>query len=142
MVGGGGPRMLGIAAREADIVAFAPEWKPGGPRPRTMALGSARERIARIRAVAGPRFERIELNVIVFDARVTDLRRSLAEGMSALLGSAVTAVLRTPFFLYGSRRSLVEDLLERRERLGISYVALPARAMRSFAPIVAELRGK
>jgi len=50
--------------------------------------------------------------------------------------------LRTPFFLYGSRRSIVEDLLERRERLGISYIALPERAMRSFAPIVAELRGK
>src|SRR5207244_1257569 len=41
-----------------------------------------------------------------FDARVTDLRRSLAESVSAWLGAAVTAVLRTPFFLYGSRRSI------------------------------------
>ena len=143
MVGGGGPRMLRIAAREADIVALAPQVNArGGPRPRTVGLGSAAERIARLRAVAGGRLERIELNVIVFDARVTDLRRSLAESVSAWLGAAVTAVLRTPFFLYGSRRSIVEDLLERRERLGISYIALPERAMRSFAPIVAELRGK
>src|SRR5437660_315144 len=143
MVGGGGPRMLRIAAREADIVALAPQVNArGGPRPRTVGLGSAAERIARLRAVAGGRLERIELNVIVFDARVTDLRRSLAESVSALLGAAVTAVLRTPFFLYGSRRSIVEDLLECRDRLGISYIALPERAMRSFAPIVAELRGK
>ena len=143
MVGGGGPRMLRIAAREADIVALAPQVNArGGPRPRTVGLGSAAERIARLRAVAGGRLERIELNVIVFDARVTDLRRSLAESVSAWLGAAVTAVLRTPFFLYGSRRSIVEDLLERRERLGISYIALPERAMRSFAPIVAELRGR
>ena len=143
MVGGGGPRMLRIAAREADIVALAPQVNArGGPRPRTIGLGSAAERIARLRAVAGGRLERIELNVIVFDARVTDLRRSLAESVSAWLGAAVTAVLRTPFFLYGSRRSIVEDLLECRERLGISYIALPERAMRSFAPIVAELRGK
>ena len=143
MVGGGGPRMLRIAAREADIVALAPQVNArGGPRPRTVGLGSAAERIARLRAGAGGRLERIELNVIVFDARVTGLRRSLAESVSAWLGAAVTAVLRTPFFLYGSRRSIVEDLLERRARLGISYIALPERAMRSFAPIVAELRGR
>src|SRR5438552_2228585 len=53
-----------------------------------------------------------------------------------------TAVVATPFLMYGSRASLVEDLLERRARLGISYIALPGRAMRAFAPVVAELRGK
>ena len=56
--------------------------------------------------------------------------------------AAVTAVVATPFLMYGSRASLVEDLLERRARLGISYIALPGRAMRAFAPVVAELRGK
>src|SRR5207249_3220066 len=110
--------------------------------PPKMRVDRFAEALARLRAGAGGRRERIALNVIVFGARVTDLRRSLAESVSAWLGAAVTAVLRTPFFLYGSRRSIVEDLLERRERLGISYIALPERAMRSFAPIVAELRGK
>ena len=51
-------------------------------------------------------------------------------------------IVRTPFFLYGSRASLTESLLARRERLGISYVALPGEAMSAFAPIVADLRGK
>jgi probable F420-dependent oxidoreductase len=143
MVGGGGPRMLRIAAREADIVALAPQVNArGGPRPRTIGLASVGERIARVRRAAGPRRDLIELNVIVFDARVTDARRSLLESAASLLGWAATAIVRTPFFLYGSRRSLVEDLLERRERLGISYIALPERALESFAPIVAELRGK
>jgi hypothetical protein len=44
--------------------------------------------------------------------------------------------------LYGSRASIVEDLLARRERLGISYFAVPGRAMRAFGPVVAALRGK
>ena len=114
----------------------------GGPRPRTVGLRSVGERIARLRHAAAERMDHVELNVIVFDARVTDARRSLVDAVAALLGSAVTSLVRTPFFLYGSRRSLVEDLLERRERYGISYIALPEAALEAFAPVVAELRGK
>ena len=88
------------------------------------------------------RFAELELNVIVLDARVTDARQPLLAAVAAHLKSAVTAVVATPFLMYGSRASLVEDLLERRARLGISYIALPGRAMRAFAPVVAELRGK
>ena len=80
--------------------------------------------------------------MIVFDAGVTDAARSILDALTARLKAAVTAVVDTPFFMYGSRASLVEDLLARRERLGISYVALPGRAMRAFGPVVAALRGK
>jgi hypothetical protein len=58
------------------------------------------------------------------------------------LKSGLTAIVDTPFYMYGSRASLVEDLLARRERLGISYIALPGRAMRAFGPVVAALKGK
>ena len=50
-------------------------------------------------------------------------------------------LVQTPFVLYGSRSSLREYLIERRQRLGISYISVPGSAMREFAPIVAELRG-
>ena len=132
--------MLRIAAREAQIVAIAPTLNPrGGARLRTVTVGSVEKRIATLRRA--PRFSELELNVIVFDAQVTDAARSIVAGLAARLKSAVTAVVQTPFFMYGSRASLIEDLLARRERLGISYIALPGRAMRSFAPIVAALRG-
>ena len=141
MIGGGGPRMLRIAAREAQIVAIAPTLNPrGGAKLRTVTVGSVEKRIATLRR--SPRFSELELNVIVFDAQVTDAARSIVDALAARLKSALTAVVDTPFFMYGSRASLVEDLLARRERLGISYIALPGRAMRAFAPIVATLRGK
>ena len=141
MIGGGGPRILRIAAREAQIVSLLPPVDARGRRHiRSMTLASVSEGVARLRRAK--RFAELELNVIVTDAQVTDARQPLLAAVAAHLKSAVTAIVATPFFLYGSRRSLVEDLLERRERLGISYVALPARAMRSFAPIVAELRGR
>jgi probable F420-dependent oxidoreductase len=141
MIGGGGPRMLRIAAREAQIVALAPRVDSrGGPKLRTITVASVAERIAKLRG--SPRFSELELNVIVFDAGVTDAAGSIVDALAARLKSAVTTIIETPFFMYGSRASLTEDLLERRERLGISYVALPGTAMRAFARIVAELRGK
>ena len=133
--------MLRIAAREAQIVGLAPAVNArGGPRLRTVTLASLDERVALLRRE--PRFAELELNVIVFDAQVTDARQSLLAALAARLKAAVTTVIDTPFFMYGSRRSLTEELLRRRERLGISYIALPAAAMRAFAPIVADLRGK
>jgi probable F420-dependent oxidoreductase len=141
MIGGGGPRMLRIAAREAQIMALAPAVNArGGPRLRTLTAASVAERVATLRQ--HPRFGEVELNVIVFDAQVTDARQSLLTALAARLKSTVTAVVDTPFFMYGSRASLTEELLERRARLGISYIALPHAAMEAFAPIVAELRGR
>ena len=141
MIGGGGPRMLRIAAREAQIVAIAPTLGSGGrPKLGTGTVGSVAERIAILRRE--PRFSELELNVIVFDAQVTEAAQSIVEGLAAQIKSAATTIVDTPFFMYGSRASLVEDLLARRERLGISYIALPGGAMKAFAPVVAELRGK
>jgi probable F420-dependent oxidoreductase len=143
MVAGGGPRMLGIAARLAEIVALAPAVNErGGPRLRTVTYRSAEDRISRLRHVAPSRFDALEINVIVFDAQVTDARQSLLAALAARLKLTVTALVATPFFMYGSHASLVEELLARRERTGISYIALPSAAMEAFAPVVAELHGK
>lgn len=141
MIGGGGPRILRIAAREAQIVSLLPPVDAHGRhRIRTITIGSVAERVARLRRAE--RFAELELNVIVLDAQVTDARQPLLAAIAARLKSTVTAVVATPFLMYGSRASLVEDLLERRARLDLSYIALPGGAMRAFAPVVAELRGK
>jgi len=142
MIGGGGPRVIRLAAREADIVTFAPQINASG-RPRLDAITerALTDRVLRFRAAAGDRAERIELNVWVFDAAVTDRARSPMAAVSAQLRRAANGILRSPFVLYGSRSSLRELLIERRERLGISYISVPGNAMREFAPIVAELRG-
>ena len=141
MIGGSGPRMLRIAAREAQIVALVPALDPLGVSTlRSLRMESVEKRIAILRRT--PRFSELELNVIVFDAAVTDRARSIVDALTARLKSAVTAVVESPFVLYGSRASIVEDLLARRERLGISYIAVPGSAMRAFGPVIAALRGK
>jgi probable F420-dependent oxidoreductase len=142
MIGGGGPRVLRLAARHADIVTFSPQVNASG-RPRLDALTekALAGRVTSFRAAAGDRAEQIELNVFVFDAAVTDRARSLMAAVSGYLRRAANDLVRSPFVLYGSRSSLRELLVERRERLGLSYISVPGNAMREFAPIVAELRG-
>ena len=42
LIGGGGPRMLRLAAREADIVALQPQFDPRGPPPPMRSGGRGR----------------------------------------------------------------------------------------------------
>ena len=143
MIGGGGPVMLRLAARHADIVALAPQVNAeGGPHLAHLSAGATAEKVALVRAAAGERFDRLELNVIVFDAAVTGDRSSFAASIAARLKGAVAGVIDSPYFLFGSLDQIRADLLARRERFGISYVALPEKVMEAFAPLARELGGR
>jgi probable F420-dependent oxidoreductase len=144
MVGGGGPRLLRLAAREAQIVGLAPQMSMAG-RPMLRAIGddAVAERIEVVRRAAGERFETLELNAFVADGGVAGGGRSMAASLTALLKAAgPAAVGGSPYLLYGSLAQLRESLLRRRERTGISSYGIPARRMEDFAPLVAELSGR
>jgi hypothetical protein len=51
-------------------------------------------------------------------------------------------VEQSPFALVGPTSKIIDDLLERRERWGFSYVIVGAEDVESFAPVVAALNGK
>ncbi|MCU0483705.1 MAG: TIGR03621 family F420-dependent LLM class oxidoreductase [Chloroflexi bacterium] len=143
LVGGGGPRMLRLAAREADIVALQPQVDPRGrPMLRQATEGATAGKVAIVREAAGGRFEHLELNVIVADAGLVGRRRPAGEALVAAGMSLATGLVGTPYVLYGTLGGLRDGLLRRRDRLGISYYALPRRAMEAMAPLVAELAGR
>lgn len=144
LLGGGGRRMLRVAAREADIVNVNFDLREGRVNPALVRTGMAdatEEKIAWIRQAAGDRIEQIELSVTVFFASITDDRVSLATAVSRGLGSAAADVLDTPHFLIGTVDEILESLRERRARYGISYVILPGDVAESFAPVVERLTG-
>jgi probable F420-dependent oxidoreductase len=135
MVGGGGRRILSLAAREADIVALVPQVDARGRHRGTDITGSATaEKIGWIRAAAGERFDRLEIQGFVADGDVG--------GVAALAKRVPFALIDSPYFLYGSAEQIERDLIRRRERLGISYYPIPERLMTDFAPVVAALRGR
>jgi probable F420-dependent oxidoreductase len=142
MLGGGGPRLLRMAAREAQIVGFAPQMGTAGrPMLRATTEAALADRVAIVRQAAGSRFEELELNVFVADAGVIGHGQPLPASLSAFVKSAGPAAIGgSPYLLYGSAAQLRERLLRRRDRIGISAYGIPSRAMEAFAPIVERLR--
>jgi probable F420-dependent oxidoreductase len=144
LVGGGGKRVLSIAAREANIVGINFNLEQGAVNRATMqtgGAGSTDEKIGWIRAAAGPRFDELELNVTVFVAVVTDDQAGMAERVAPGFGMTPAEVLDSPHALIGSVDQIVETLQARRERYGISYVAFSGDGFERLAPVVARLAG-
>lgn len=142
-IGGGGPRMLRLAAREAEIVGLVPGFSAHGrPLIRQATETATAEKVAFIKATAGDRFERLELNLWLGDAGLVGSGNSLLGSAAAAVRWAPTALYGSPYVLYGTLSSARERLLRRRDRLGISYYTIPSHAMESMAPLVEALSGR
>ena len=144
LLGGGGHRMLNLAAREADIVNVNFDLREGQVNRDLVRTGLAEatdEKLRWIREAAGDRLDRIELSVTIFLANITDDRESVATVMAAGVGAEPKDILAMPHFLIGTVDEVVDDLQRRRERYGISYVIVPGEADEAFAPVVARLAG-
>ena len=143
LMGGGGPRMLRLAAREADIVGFIPQFSRRGRPIWTDVTESALDRkVAIVREAAGDRFERIELNLFIADAGMVGSGRPLAGSAAAAAKSATVGLVGSPYLLYGTVGGLRDRLEQRRDRTGISYYAIRQGSMEAMAPLVEALAGR
>jgi len=143
MLGGGGPRLLRIAARAADIISFIPQFNASGrPIVRQATESALVEKVATVRSAAAERFDAIELSVFLGAAGMvgggTPPLASLY-GLGAAIGAGL---VDSPYVLAGTRAKLREVLERRRERLGISYYVIPGPAMEAMAPLVEDLAGR
>jgi probable F420-dependent oxidoreductase len=144
IVGGGGRRMLRLAAQQADIVSVNYKLTEGRVNSTLVRTGLAEatdEKLAWIKEAAGDRFSTIELCATIFVANITDDRDGAAAAFAAGIGAEAREVLEMPHFLIGTIEQMVEDLQARRERFGISYVVFPDAAAESLAPVVERLTG-
>jgi probable F420-dependent oxidoreductase len=144
LVGGGGRRVLSLAGREADVVAINVNMAKGlidaSAGPNATAEATA-EKVAWAREAAGGRWPEVELQVRIHLVVVTDDRRQVAEALASGFGLTVAQALETPHALCGSTEQIVESLVERRERFGISSVGVALDALDDLAPVVARLAG-
>jgi len=144
IIGGGGRRVLGIAAREADIVGVNPSLAAGYVGPEVIATTTAEyydQRVEWIREAAGERMADIELQVLTFLVQIVPNRAEATEGVAAMLGVTPEQVDGSPIALIGTVDEMVERLVERRERWGFSYIVVHEAEMEAFAPVVAALAG-
>ena len=65
----------------------------------------------------------------------------MLQRMAANFGLSADEFAEHPHALIGSVESICDQLVERRERYGISYITFGVTAMESVAPIVERLTG-
>lgn len=124
LVGGGRRRLLSFAAREADIVAIDPRSMPGGGHDDgDVTEADVDRKIGWIREAAGERWTQLEINVVLLD-----------------VGPAVDPALHgSPHYLAGESDEMVERLLARRERWGITYICMRPKQLDAMEPLVRKL---
>jgi probable F420-dependent oxidoreductase len=145
LIGGGGKRVLSYAAREADIIGINGTLTAGVVGPEalsTMTAESVDEKVAIVAAAGAHRINDIEMNIRTFFVKVTNDRAATVDGISSMFGVSKNMIDASPFALIGSVEECIEQLLERRERWGLSYTIVGAENIDECAPIVAALRGK
>jgi probable F420-dependent oxidoreductase len=145
IIGGGAPKVLGLAAREAAIVGVNANLRGGvaisDDAARSMTGAATDQKIAWLREAAGPRFDDLEIQSFVGFTTFTDDRSSLAEMMAGAFGVSPAEALETPVVLAGTLEQMIDDLQARRERWHMSYVVVGVDVMEQFAPAVAKLAG-
>ena len=126
-----GPRARALAAAKADIV--------------TLAIGPLTSRAeaalltAEVRETAGTRADSIEFESPIFvvgDEAPPWVRRFLQADFATLVERDSLLILR------GSPRQMADELLRRRDEIGVSYVSVNAAFCEQFAPVVELLAGQ
>ena len=144
LIGGGGRRVLTIAAQQADIVGFNVSLHEGevGPGAAQSALADVFvERVRWVREAAGERFDQLELQLNTFAVLVVDDPQSMFELIAPQFGLDPAQVGGIPMVLAGPVDAICDQLVERRERYGFSYISIHAHEVDAMAPVVARLAG-
>ncbi|UGT59401.1 LLM class F420-dependent oxidoreductase [Nocardia asteroides] len=151
--GGGGPKMLRLAAKHADIVSVVPvTTKNGKGLLSGITLEKTIEKVELIREAAGDRFGDIELNWAITAIVITDDREKTAEmALSAIERGlhpdlevdtklSVADILNSPYVAIGTFEEIAEQIRRVRKLTALSYVGIFPTQMDAFAPVIPLLR--
>ncbi len=144
VIGGGGRKVLELAGRHADVVHLNPSLPAGVIDERAGATAteeSTRQKLDWVRSTAGDRYEDLEIGVRIHLAIVSDERDELYDLMAGGFGLTTDQAKRSPHALCGTVEQIVDDLVERRELLGISAIGLSASALDDMIPVIDRLAG-
>ncbi len=144
MVGGGAKRVLGLAGREADIVSLNFDNRSGSIGAESVGSSTAEltaQKIEWIRAGAGDRFDDVEIEIGAYFTFVTDDRDATLARVAPMFGLGPERFGTHPHALVGTVDAICEQLRERRDTYGISYVTFGSGIVDAVTPIVERLAG-
>jgi probable F420-dependent oxidoreductase len=154
MIGAGGPKILGVAARQADIIQMMP-----GPNhtnrpssdPTRLTARAYWEKIHLIQDAAGGRFPDIELGTLLRTVTITDDRERASDDFLARVAAPGGPVdgshspsreelLASPVVAIGTLEEVCDKLLAVRDEFGLTYFAGPVEgAFESLGPVIERL---
>jgi probable F420-dependent oxidoreductase len=153
VLGGWGPRILGLAARHADVIAVAGLQQVPGQAPGTFRIASEAETVDRLALLAGLLAGERPADAAppVLDALLQQVvvdrpPQQAAEEFAALFAEAgrevaVAELLDSPFVLYAdSPEDAAAELLRRRERYGITSWATHSASGAALSEVAAQFR--
>jgi probable F420-dependent oxidoreductase len=158
MIGGGGRRILSMAARHADIIqVLGASFGTSGAVVDDLSsfrVEAFQERLEWIKDAAGNRFHEIELSLMLVFVAITDDVETTAKAFLDILTATVSryggevfdldvridALLDSPVVAIGTLDEVCDKLRRVRDTLGFNYFVTPYGATpQSLAPIVARL---
>lgn len=150
LVGGSGRRVHAIAARFADAVGFTGLGKTLDDGQHHDASGFTAQSVdddvaALTQAVAAAnRSWPLEMQVLVQGVVVTDNAISAAENICRTALPMLTPgdVLSSPYLMVGTVATIVDRLIEQRERWGFSHYTVRRDALGQLEPVIASLAGR
>ncbi|MCF6473836.1 TIGR03621 family F420-dependent LLM class oxidoreductase [Nonomuraea sp. MG754425] len=135
VLGAGGPRMLRLAAEQADVVNIGTRVRPDGSGPDASdgGLRSLLAKLAAVRSAAGERYPRLELGTSVLQVGERKAEETWSAADSAGLDE-------TPQVLLGTRHDIADKLRHWRDEHDLSYfVVHHERDLAAFEPVVEDL---
>jgi probable F420-dependent oxidoreductase len=142
LIGGHGKRVVGIAARHADIFQFTglTHGEDGQPSAGGFDIEAVRERSQWLVEAAGARVDDIERSALVQAIDIGDDASERIDAMAERFGVASEVIEHTPFVLVGSVDQIVDKLQRLRDDVGISHYVV--RDPEGFSPVLENLAGR
>ncbi|MGO9068780.1 TIGR03621 family F420-dependent LLM class oxidoreductase [Mycobacterium sp.] len=141
MIGGGGPRVLSLAGREADIVSMSSVPFVARDADGLDPHAVAQRRIDVVRSAAGERYGRLDVESSPYFTSITDDPEAALADAAKSTGISADVLREHPNVLIGSLEAIVDKLYSRRDSLGVNYVTVQQSQIESFATVVDRLHG-
>lgn len=145
LIGGGGRKVLSLAAEVADIVGINPAARSGAHDAETDLDSTAEvtdEKVRWIAEAAGARMAALELCMQVYADGVTASRAEGDRILEARYAFPLARSRQVPYAWVGSIDEICEGLEAKRERYGVSYWIVPEHAMETMGEVVSRMSGR
>jgi alkanesulfonate monooxygenase SsuD/methylene tetrahydromethanopterin reductase-like flavin-dependent oxidoreductase (luciferase family) len=133
MIGGGGQKMMKLAAQYADIVGIMPRWRGSHDKMRAQELTTEgiNKKIIRVKNAAkefGRDPDGIEFQLYFYQTEITDKPELMIENLAKYFGVTTDEIKNAEYLAFGSS-SYIRDKIQRlREETGINYYVFVLRS--------------